>query len=124
MRRNRQLEISVVLILAFVLNACGAAREKAIRTAFEVANTTEEHVTKYAREHEQSIADKVHDAETGAAATAELATFRPKVDKVLKSVAAVYTAIDMAAMVKSDLSVAAMMKAVAQLVADYKELTK
>lgn len=107
--RNRQFNIVVTLVLAFVVMACGAsARQKTLTATYVATNVAAIKLVKFADERESKIVAEARNYELG---KAELDEFRAKVDRVTDAIAAVYRTIAAAAVLNDKASLDNMVQA-------------
>ena len=118
--RNRQLEIGVALLLAFILCACGASqRKKTIRATFDTTTIAADALVGFARAHEEAILEAGTSKE---AVEADIKAFRIKVDHAERTIAAVYRMTAAAALANDDPSLSALLKVAGTLWTELNEL--
>lgn len=123
MKRNRQLEIGVALALAFVLVACGSARQKTIRITYEAANIAADQLPQFTETHGKAIIDAAKaKGETREQASAEVEAFLSKAKHADLTLRAVYRMVAAAAVLDDDRSLAALLEVARMLQAELKEL--
>lgn len=124
MRRSRQLEIGIALVLAFVLCACGAsARQRTIRLTYETVNIADDQLIEYTKTHGKALYDEAHAAgKTKAEADAEVDAFLAKAQHAHGTVGAVRLMATAAAVLDDDPSLRALLKVAAMLTAELKDL--
>ncbi len=122
--RNRQLELGVALLLAFVLVACGAsARQKTIRITYESVNIADDQLVQFTRTHGRAIVDDALAAgKTKEQTRAELDAFLVKTDKASLTVKAAYRMVAAASALDDERSLAALLQVAALLKTQLKEL--
>ena len=100
MRRNRQFEIAITLVLVFILSACGAsAREKALHTTYVTVTTAQAGFEAWDREHQMAI---VNAATSQADGLAKLSAYHDKRKPVCIAFEATYRMLAGAAILNKD----------------------
>ncbi len=109
--RNRQFNIAVTLVLAFVLAACGAsARHKTIRLTYEAVTIADDQLQQFKLIHGKAIVDEAKAAgKTKEQAGVELDTFIAKTDKAWLTIVAAYRMVAAAATLDDDKSLSALL---------------
>lgn len=122
--RNRQLEIAVALLLAFVVCACGAtARQKTIRMTYESANLADDQLIEFTKIHGKALYDEAKAAgKTKAEADVEVNAFIAKAEHAHATVEAVRLMATAAAVIGGDPSLSALLKVAAMLTTELKDL--
>jgi hypothetical protein len=119
---------SIVKAAAFLLfialstqsMACGAsAREKTISATFAATHVAAVGFDAYADKHEGEIIQSASSADDG---RSKLVAWRAKVDKVEKDIDAIYTLVQVAALLKDDQTVATLIQAALVFQAELKDL--
>lgn len=124
MKRNRQLEIGITLVLAFILMACGAsARQTTIRATYESLAVADDSLKAFSATQEQAIVDKALARQaTKAEVTAELAAFRLKMDKANNDLNAAFRMVFGAQILDDERSLAAALKVAGLVITQLKEI--
>lgn len=126
--RNRQLDIGITLLLAFVLFACGAsARQRTIRLTYESINVASDQLESFTKIHGRAIIDETY-GKCGATpackeeARAKLDAFLVKTDHASITRNAAYRMVAAAAAINDERSLSTLLQVVAMLIAELKEL--
>ncbi len=124
MKRNRQLEIGVALVLAFIVCACGAStRQKSIRISYETVALAATELPDFTRTRGKAIVDDAKAAgKTKEQASAELETFLAKATKADGYVKAAINMCIAAAVLDDDRSLAALLRVVVFMQAALKDI--
>lgn len=124
MKRNRQCEVAVALLLAFVLFACGASqRQKTIRITYASAIVADDQLVTFTRTHGKALYDEAKAAgKTKTEADVAVNAFLAKAEHAHLTAGAVVQMAAAAMTLDDDRSFAALLKVAAMLRDELKEL--